>query len=166
MKHSVQLTLLAGAAAMAIGVAAHNTGSPPYTGYSGADIETACEDIKIDADNGSDGTLTGICHAPVTVVGVPYDETNGKVQHISTSLELKDKIQFADGDLSKGGSGGFDTLCSDITITVTSTAVTLGANCAPDSNTTATAETLEISDNIVVHDGAGAFAWYVAPSTE
>ena len=161
MKTIIQSFLLTGATAMAIMVAAHSTGSPPYTGYSGPDIETACEDFEID----SDGTLSADCHGKVTVVGVPYDQANGTVEHISTEIELGDKIQFSSGSLSRGGSGGFDDLCSDITITATATAVTLGANCAPDADTTATAETLDISNNIVVHDGVGEFDWYTAPST-
>ena len=160
MFSNIQRILLASAAVLAIAVAAHDTGSPPYTGYSGPDIETACEDFSID----STGKLSADCHGKVTVVGVPYDQANGRVEHISTSIDLGAKIQFASGSLSRGGSGDFDTLCSDITITATSTAVTLGANCAPDENTTATAETLDISNNIVVHDGVGEFEWYTAPS--
>ena len=161
MDNRVQRILLAAAAVVAIAVAAHDSGGSPFYGYSGPDIETACQDIEID----SDGTLSGVCHGPVTEVGVPYDEANGRVQHISTSIELKDKIQFASGSLSRNDSGGFDDLCTDIAVTVTSTAVTLGANCAPDADTTATAETLDISDNIVVHNGSGAFAWYTAPAS-
>ena len=160
MEFDVQRILGAGAAVATITVAAHS-GSPPHTGYRGPDIETACENIKID----SDGTLSGTCHEAVAGLGEtdPDDEDYGPVGHVSTSIELKDKIQFANGSLSRGGSGRFDSLCSNIKVTVTSTAVTLGADCDddPDDNAAATAETLDISDNIIVHDGAGEFDWYV-----
>ena len=161
MRNTTWRLLLAGVAVLAASVSAHDSGSPPYTGYSGPDIETACEDFEIDTD----GTLEAVCHAPVVETGVPYDQNTGKVQHISADIELKEKIQFASGSLSMGGSGGFDTLCSSISISSSSTAVTLSASCDddPDDSTAATDETLDISNNIVVHSN-GDFAWYVAPS--
>ena len=153
------------AAIFAITAYAHDTGSPPYTGYSGPDIESACTNFEVDTD----GTLKAICHSPVTVVGVPYDQNNGQVEHIqdTNGIELGDKIKFASGDLSYDTStGDFDDLCTNISISATSTAVNLTADCDDDPNdsTAATSESLDISNNIVVHS-SGSLGWYTPPAT-
>ena len=143
---------------LAMSVWAHQSGTKPYHGYSGPDIERACEEFTID-DN---GTLEASCHAPVIVAGVPYDQDDGEVEHYSAELELGDKIQFASGSLSRGGDGDFDSVCANLSVSSSATAVTVSADCDEDleDDDPSVTVSLDLSSDIVIHDGNGDFDWF------